>query len=257
MYIHVSGLQSCEYRLRQNRERKIQGDNKWMMSKQVMESCVDVLAPRILGVWGIEEEPEWYEGQFVFQEDLSPTSHDKVQAWLTSVQNEQQNNVSHNGQSEERASSSFNALNVSSEQEVRGSKKSKVALTTPQSRKHSQIPIKDLHKTIPHGSQNILTHSKKKFATSTPLTSVLRHTEGPTQDTFQILDLQVNDTFSQDIFVSQNQNTYSGLTSTRCTIPQSQELSQDKECMILSHTTSKMKNKDIKIHSRNAFVAGF
>ncbi|XP_021933648.1 uncharacterized protein LOC110836599 isoform X2 [Zootermopsis nevadensis] len=223
---HIYGrLQSCEYKQHHGRKRKIRGGNKWKMSKKVMESCIDVLAPRMLGVWGIEEEPEWYEGQFVFQEHDSPTSHDKVQAWLTSVQNEDQNNVSHNGR----------------EQEVRRSKKSQVALNTPQSRKHSQIAIKGLHETLPHGSQNILTHSRKKFATSTPLNSVSRHTEGPTKDILQILDLQVNDTFSQDICVSQNEN-----------IQQSRELIQDEECMILSHTTSKMRKKDIKINSTSA-----
>jgi hypothetical protein len=256
MYIPVAGLQSCEYKLHQDKEGKIQGDNKWMMSKQVMENCVDVLAPRILGVWGIEEEPEWYEGQFAFQEDFSPTSHDKVQAWLTGVQNEQIS-VLHNGICGEQASPSFNVLNVSLEQEVRGATKSKVAVNTPQS-KHPEIPVKDLNKTIPHGSQNVLTHSRKKFATSTPLNSVLRNTESPTGDTLQIQDLQVNDTFSQAISVPQNQNTYSDLISVRRTIQQSQELSQDEKHTILSHTTSKTKKKDIKIcNSRNAFVAGF
>jgi hypothetical protein len=254
MYVHVSGLQSCEFKLYQNRKRKIQGDDKWKMSKQAMESCVDVLAPRILAVWDIEKEPEWYEGQFVFQEDLSSTSHDKVQAWLTSsVQDEKQNSVPHSGLSKEQASS-FNALNVSSKQEDIGRKSSKASLNTPQTRKHT--PKQDLHKTPHDGLQNVSTHYREKFATSTPLNSVLRHNEGPTQDTLQVLDPQMDDTASQDMFVSQDQNTYA-LTSTRCTIQESPESSQDEECMILSQTTSKMKKKDTKIHSKNAFVAGF
>jgi hypothetical protein len=221
------------------------------MSKQTMESCVDILAPRILAVWDIEKESEWYGGETAFQEDLSPSLHDKVQAWLTSVQNGEQNNVLHSELSEQEASS-FNILNVSSEQASRQAKKSKAALNIPQSIKQSQTPRKDL----PYELQNILTHSKIKFATSTPLSSLLKHVEGPTQDTFQILDIQANDTASQNISISQNQDIHDSVMCMRQTIQQSQGLSQDEECVILSQKNSKMKT-DIKIRNNNAFIAGF
>lgn len=223
-----------------------------MMSKQAMESCIDILAPRILAVWDIEKEPEWYEGQIVFQKDLSLTSHDKVQAWLTSVQNEEQNTESHNGVSEEEPSV-FNTLRLS-EQDIR-SKKSEAALTTVQSTKQSHTQRKDLYKMTHHGFQDMFTPSKTKFTTSTP--SVVRHVEGLTQNTFKTLDHQVNDLISQDISLSQIGVTHDVLTSVRHTIKESRELSQHEESVILSQGNSKIKRKDIKIHNKNASVAGF
>ncbi|PNF15884.1 hypothetical protein B7P43_G08000 [Cryptotermes secundus] len=244
-------LHSCGYRLHKNTEKKIQKD-KWMMSKQAMQSCIDILAPRILAVWDIEKEPEWYEGEIVFQKDLSPTSHDKVQAWLTSVQNGEQNTESHNRVSEEEPSV-FNTLHLS-EQDIR-SMKSEAGLTTLQSRKQSHTQRKDLYKMTHHGYQDMFTPSKTKFSTSTP--SVVRHVEGLTQDTFKTLDHQVNDLISQDISLSQPGVTHDILTSVRHTIKESRELSQHEESMILSQGNSKINRKDIKIHSKNASVAGF
>jgi hypothetical protein len=57
--------------------------------------------------------------------------------------------------------------------------------------------------------------------------------------------------------VSQTGVTHDGLTSVRQTVEESQELSQHEESMILSQRSSKMKKKDIKIHNKNASVAGF
>lgn len=223
-----------------------------MMSKQAMQSCIDILAPRILAIWDIEKEPEWYEGQIVFQKDLSPTSHDKVQAWLTSVQNEEQNTESHNRVSEEEPSV-FNTLHLA-EQDIRA-KKSEAGLITLQLRKQSHTQSKDLYKMTHHGYQDMFTPSKTKFSTSTP--AVVRHVEGLTQDTFKILDHQVNDLISQDISLSQIGVTHDILTSARHTIKESQELSQHEESMILSQGNSKINRKDIKIHNKNASVAGF
>lgn len=217
------------------------------MSKHEMESCIDVLAPRVLAVWDIEKEPEWFEGQITFQKDVSPTSHDKVQAWLTNVQNEKQNNESHSGLSEEEPSV-FSTLHLSG-QDAR-SKKSKYALTT-----QPLTPRKDLYKMTNHGFQDVFTPSKTKFSTSTP--SVARNVEGHTQDTFKILDIQVNDPISQDTSVSQTQVTHDGLTSVRHTMKESQELLQYEDSMVLTQRSSKIKEKDIKIHKKNAFVAGF
>jgi hypothetical protein len=242
-YLRVSGLWSGRYKLHQAREKKIKKD-KWMMSKQAMESYVDVLAPRILAVWNIEEEPEWCEGQTILQEDLPPTSHDKVQAWLTRVENEKQNRPLHKRLGEEEASS-FNMFHVS-EHKNAAYKKFKTALNTPQPRKQSHTPTNNLFENI---------HSKKQTATSTPL--ILRVVEGSTQNASHIPDLQENDTFHQDIFVSQSQDTCDGVTHMTHTIHQSQELSQDEECMILSQRNRNTKKKDIKIHNKNAYVTGF
>jgi hypothetical protein len=204
------------------------------MSKQAMESCIDIMAHRILAVWDIEKEPEWYEGQIVFQKDHSLTSHDKVQAWLTSVQNEEQNNESHSGLSEEEPSV-FNTLHFS-EQDSR-SKKFKAALTTLESRKQSHTQRKDLQKMTHNGFQDMFIPSKTKFSTSTP--SVVRH-----------------DLISQDISLSQTGVTHV-LMSVRHTIKESQELSQHEESMILSQGNSNMKKKAINIHNKNESVAGF
>jgi hypothetical protein len=171
---------------------------------------------------------------------------------LTNVQNEEQNSELHNGLSEEEPSV-FNALHFS-EQGIR-SKKSEAALTTLQSRKQSHTQRKNLYKRKHHGFQDMLTPSKTKFSTSTP--SVVRHVEGFTQDTFKILDLQVNDLISQDISLSQTGVTHDVLTSVRHTIKESRELSQHEESMILSQGNSKMRKKDIKIRNKNASVAGF
>lgn len=213
-----------------------------MMSKQAMENNVDVLAPRILAVWNIEEEPEWCEQQTILQEDLSPTSHDKVQAWLTSVENEKQNRLSHERLCEEEASS-FNKFHVS-EHENGAYKKFKTVLNTPQPRKQSHTPTNNLFDNI---------NSKKQTATSTPL--ILRDVEGSTPYTSHIPDLQENDTFYQDIFMSQD--TCGGLTHMTHTTHQSQELSQDEEGMILSQKNRNTKKKDTKVYNKNAFVTGF
>jgi hypothetical protein len=222
------------------------------MSKHAMESCTDILAPRILAVWDIDKEPEWYEGQVVLQKDVSPTSHDKVQAWLTNEQNEEQNNESCNELSEEKPSI-FNTLHLS-EQDIR-SKKSKDAMTTLQSRKQSLTPGKDLHKMTNPGFHDVFTPSKTRFYTSTP--SAARYVEGPTQDAFEIVDVQVNDLINEDISVSQMQDTHDGLTSVRHTIKESQELSQYEGSMVFTQGNSKINKKDIKIHNKNASVAGF
>jgi len=241
IYVPVSGLRSDRYRLHQNTEKVKKG--KWMMSKQAMENYIDVLAPRILAVWDIDEEPEWCEGQTTLQKDLSPTSHDKVQAWLTSAVSKEQNRLSHEMLCEEEASS-FNMFHVS-EHENRVYKKFKTALNSLQPRKHSHTPTNNLFEKI---------HSKKGTAASTPL--ILRHVESSTQNTFHIADLQENDIFSQDIFVSPGQDTRDDLTHTKCTVHQSQELSQDEE-VILNKKHRNMKKKDIKIHKKSAFVTGF
>jgi hypothetical protein len=249
--LFVSGLRFCGYKLRKDREKKIQTD-RWMMSKHEMESCIDVLAPRILAVWDIAKEPEWYDGQIVFQKEVSPTSHDKVQAWLTNVQKEKPNSESHNGLSEEEPSV-FSTLHLS-EQDIR-SKKSKCVLTTLQSRKQPLTPRKDLYKMTNHGFQDVFTPSKTKFSTSTP--SVARHIESPAQDTFKILDLHGNYLINQDTSVSQIQITHDGLTSVRHTMKESQELLQYEDSIVLTQSSSKIKKQDVKIHKKNAFVAGF
>lgn len=213
------------------------------MSKQAMENYVDVLAPRILSVWDIDEEPEWCEGQTILQEELSPTSHDKVQAWLTSAVREEQNRLSHEMLREEEASS-FNMFHVS-EHENRVYKKFKTKLNSLQPRKQSHTPTNNLFENI---------HSKKGTAASTPL--ILRGVESSTQNTFHIPDLQENDTFSQDIFVSPGQDTCDDLTHKKHTVHQSQGLSQDGGT-ILNQKHRNMKKKDIKIHNKSAFVTGF
>jgi hypothetical protein len=240
--LFVSGLRFCGYKLQKDREQKIQAD-KWMMSKHEMESYIDVLAPRILAVWDIEKEPEWCEGRITFQKDVSPTSHDKVQEWLTNVQNKEK----HSGLSEEEPSV-LSTLHLS-EQDTR-SKKSKYSMTT-----QSVTPRKDLYKMTNCGFQDVFTPSKTNFFTSTP--SVARNIEGPTQDTFKILDFKVNDPIIQDTSVSQTQATRDGLTSVRCTVKESPELLQYEDSMVLTQRSSNIKKKDIKIHKNNAFVAGF
>jgi hypothetical protein len=242
-YVVVSGLWSGPYKFRQNTEKKTEKD-KWVMSKQEMESYVDIVAPRILAVWNIDEEPEWCEGQTILQEDLSPTSHDKVQAWLTSAVSEKHNRPSYERLCEEE-SSSFNMFHVS-EHENRVNKKFKTTLNALQPRKQSHTPTYNLFEKI---------HSKKETAASTPL--ILRDVEGSTQNTFHIPDLQENDTFMQDIFVSQSQDTCDDLTHMTHTIHQSQELSQDEDCMILNQKHRNMKKKGIKFHNKSAFVTGF
>jgi len=242
IYVLVSGLRSDRYKLHQNTKKKVKKD-KWMMSKQAMENYVDVLAPRILAVWDVDGEPEWCEGQTILQEDLSPTSHDKVQAWLTSASNEQQNRLSHEMLCEEEASS-FNMFQVS-EHENRVYKKFKTEVNSLQPRKQSHTPTNNLFEKI---------HYKKGTAASTPL--ILRDVDSSTQNTFHIPDLQENDTFSQDIFVSPGQDTCDDLTHMQCTVHQSQELSQDGE-MILNQKHGNMKKKDITFHNKNAFVTGF
>lgn len=237
----VSGLRSDRYKLHQNRGKKVKKD-KWM-SKQAMENYVDVLAPRILAVWDIDEEPEWCEGQTILQEDLSVTSRDKVQAWLTNAVSEKQNRLSHEMLCEEEASS-FNMFHVS-EHKNRVYKTFKTKPNSLQPRKQSHTPTNNLFEKI---------HSKKGIAASTPL--ILRDVGSSTQNTFHIPDLQENDTFSQDIFVSPGQNTCDDLTHMKCTVHQSQELSQDGE-MILNQKHRHMKKKYIKIHNKNAFVTGF
>jgi hypothetical protein len=222
IYVLVSGFRSDRYKLHQNTKKKVKKD-KWMMSKQAMENYVDVLAPRILAVWDIDKEPEWCDRQTILQEDLSPTSHDKVQAWLTSAASEEQNRLSHEMLCEEEASS-FNMFHVS-EHENRVYKKFKKI------------------------------HSKKgTAAASTPL--ILRDVESPIQNTFHIPDLQENDTVSQDIFVSPGQDTCDDLTYMKCTVQQSEDLSQDGK-MILNQKHRNMKKRDIKIHTKSAFVTGF
>jgi len=240
IYVLVSGLRSDRYKLHQNTGKKVKKD-KWMMSKQAMENYVDVLAPRILAVWDIDEEPEWCEGQTILQEDLSPTSHDKVQAWLTSAVSEDQNRLSHEMLCEE--ASRFNMFHVS-EHKNRVYKKFKTKLNSLQPRKQSHTP-NNLFEKI---------HSKRGNAASTPL--IQRDVGSSTQNTFHIPDLQENDTFSQDIFVSPGQDTCDDLTHTKCIVHQSQELSQDGE-LILNQKHRNMKKKDIKIHNKNAFVTGF
>lgn len=240
--MYVSGLCFGQYKLHQDKEKKIKKD-KWMMSKQAMESYIDVLAPRILSVWNIEEEPEWCEGQAVFHGDVSPTSHDKVQAWLTSVENEKQNTPSDKKLCEEEASS-FNMLHVS-QYKTGAFKKFKTALNTPQLRKQSHISTDNLFENI---------HSKKVIATSTPL--ILRDVQASMQNAADKPGLKKNDTFSQDIFVTQSLDTYDGLTHMPHRIHQSPELSQDEDCTILSQKNRKTE-KDIKIRNKNAFVTGF
>lgn len=242
IYVLISGLRSDQYKLHQNKRKKVK-KGMWMMSKQAIGNYVDVLAPRILAVWDIDEEPEWCEGQTVLQEDLSPTSHDKVQAWLTSAASEEQNRLSQETLCEEEASS-FNMFHVS-EHENRVYKKFKTEPNSLQPRKQSHTPTHNLFEKI---------HSKKGIAASTPL--ILRDVKSSTQNNFHIPHLQENDTFSQDIFVSPGQDTCDDLTHTKCTVRQSQELSQDGE-MILNQRQRNMKKKDIKIHNKNAFVTGF
>lgn len=238
----VSGLRSDRYRLHQNTQKKVKKD-KWIMSKQAMENYIDVLAPRILAVWDIDKEPEWCEGHIILQEDLSPTPHDKVQAWLTSAASGQQNRLSHGMLSEEEASS-FNMFHVS-EHENRVHKKFKTAPNSLQPRKQSHTSTNNLFEKI---------HSKKGTAASTSL--ILRDVENSTQNTFHLPYLQENDTFSQDIFVSPGQGTYDDLTHTKCTAHESQELSQDEE-VIPNKKQTNMKKKDIKIHNKREFVTGF
>jgi len=240
--VFVSGLRSDRYKLPQNTQKKVKKD-KWMMSKQAMENYIDVLAPRILAVWDIDKEPEWCEGHIILQEDLSPTSHDKVQAWLTRAVSGKQNRLSHEMLCEEEASS-FNMFHVS-EHENRVFKKFKTAPNSLQPREQSHTPTNNLFEKI---------RSKKGTAASTSL--ILRDVESSTQNIFHLPDLQENDTFSQDIFVSPGQDTCDDLTHTKCTVHQSQELSQDEE-VILNKKHRNMKKKDIKIHNKSAFVTGF
>lgn len=238
----VSGFRSDQYKLHKNTGKNIKKD-KWMMSKQAMENYVDVLAPRILAVWDIDEEPEWCEGQTILEEDLSPTSHDKVQAWLTSAASEQQNRLSHEMLCDKEASS-FN-MSHASQHENRVYKKFKTEPKTLQPRKQCHTPTNNLFGKI---------HSRKGTAASTPL--ILRDVEGSTQNTFHIPDLQENDTFSQDIFMSLGQDTCDDLIHTKYTVHQSRELSQDEE-VILNQKHRNVKKKDIKIRNKSAFVTGF
>ena len=60
----------------------------WHLSKAQMESYVDLLAPRILEVWDIEDEPEWGRSKRkCLREQLFPEQVDKVEAWLSSIPN--------------------------------------------------------------------------------------------------------------------------------------------------------------------------
>jgi hypothetical protein len=237
----VSGLTSSQYNLHQNTE-KVKKD-KWMMSKQAMESYADVLAPRILAVWDIDKEPEWCKGQTILQENLSPTSHDKVQAWLTSATSEQQNRLSHERLCEEQPSS-FNMFHVS-EHKNRAYKKFKTALNSQQPRRQSHTPSNNFFERI---------HSKKETAASTPL--ILRDVDSSAQNTFHIPDLKENDTLSQDIFLSLGQDACDDLTHMTHSIHQIQELSHDEE-MTLNPKRENMKKNYVKIHNKSEFVTGF
>lgn len=67
-------------------ENKVQYIQPWELSKSQLESYVDLLAPRILEVWEIEDVPEWGEsGRNSFRAQLFPEQVDRVEAWLTSI----------------------------------------------------------------------------------------------------------------------------------------------------------------------------
>ncbi|XP_069700634.1 uncharacterized protein TAF1C-like isoform X2 [Periplaneta americana] len=81
------GLLSRKKEIYQIPIKKRSKRDKWMISKKKLHQFVDVLAPRILTIWNIEDEPEWnYDTDSSFDEDDAPTSYDKVKEWLKSSQ---------------------------------------------------------------------------------------------------------------------------------------------------------------------------
>ncbi|KAJ9583200.1 hypothetical protein L9F63_022447 [Diploptera punctata] len=109
-YKYIKGRKKklSDYKVFENDHRQ-----PWEFSKAHLESYVDVLAPRILETWEIEDIPEWRINKKDLRSEPLPEQVNKVEAWLTSLCDRNVENQSNTScKNKERVSTTYEQTQI-------------------------------------------------------------------------------------------------------------------------------------------------